>query len=185
MTKCRASKHGVAGTLRKRGDFHDDFGEAVIEILAEAAVGDHRVEVLVGGADDPRVDGDRLAAADALDHPLLEEAQQLDLKRQRDVADLVEEQGAALGQLDLADVRLDRAGERAALVAEQLGLEQVFGDRGAVDGDELALAAALLVHGAGEQFLAGAAGAEQHHRDVGAGDALDGLADLQHLRRAR
>ena len=82
------------------------------------------------------------------------------------------------GQLDLADVGLDRAGEGAALVAEQLGLEQVLGDRGAVDRDELALAAALLVDRAGEQFLAGAARAEQHHRDVGAGDALDGLATL-------
>ena len=86
--------------------------------------------------------GDRLAAADALDHALLEEAQQLDLERQRDVADLVEEQSAALGQLDLAGVGLDRAGERASLVAEQLGLEQILGDRGAVDGDELSAAAA-------------------------------------------
>ena len=87
---------------------------------------------------------------------------------ERDVADFVEEQGAALGQLDLADGRLDRAGEGAALIAEQLGLEQVFGDRGAVDGDEFALGArALVVDRAGEQFLAGAAGAEQHHRDVG------------------
>ena len=40
----------------------------------------------------------------------------------------------------LPGVRLDRAGEGAALVAEQLGLEQVLGDGGAVDGDELALA---------------------------------------------
>ena len=53
-----------------------------------------RVSTAIGGA-----------AADALDHPLLEEAQQFDLERQRNVADLVEEQGAALGQLDLADVR--------------------------------------------------------------------------------
>ncbi len=134
------------------------------------------------GADDARVDRDRLAAADPLDHALLEEAQQLDLQRQRNVADLVEEQGAALRHLDLADVRLDRAGEGAALVAEQLGLQQGLGDGGAVDGDELALAAALLVNRAGEQFLAGAGRAEQHDRYVGGGDALDGLADLQHLR---
>ena len=111
--------------------------------------------------------GDRLAAADPLDHALLKEAQQLDLQRQRDVADLVEEQRAAVGQLDLAVGGLDRAGERALLVAEQLALEQVLGDRRAIDGDELALAAARFVNRAGEQFLAGAAGAEQHHRDVG------------------
>src|SRR4051794_21708168 len=112
-------------------------------------------------ADDSRVDGNRLASADSLDHTLLKEAQQLDLKRQRNVADLVEEQSPALRQLDLADVRLDRAGKCAALVTEELGLEQVLGDGGAVDGDELAFAAALLVHRACEQFLAGAARAEQ------------------------
>ena len=104
MTKCRASRTASPGALGQRRDFHDDLGEAIIKVLAEAAVGDHRLEILVGGADDARVDRDRLAPADALDHPLLEEAQQLDLERQRDVADLVEEQGAALGQLDLADV---------------------------------------------------------------------------------
>ena len=47
-----------------------------------------------------------------------------------------------------------------------------------------AAAAAFLVHRAGEQFLAGAAGAEQHHRDAGRGDALDGLGDLEHFGRA-
>ena len=94
----------------------------------------------MGGADDPGVDRDRLAAADPLDHPLLQEAQQLDLERQRDVADLVEEQGAAMGELDLALGGLDRAGEGALLVAEQLGLEQVLGDGGAVDRDEAAAA---------------------------------------------
>ena len=95
-------QHRVARPLGEAGDLHDDLGEAIIEVLAEAAVGDHRLEVLVRRADDARVDGDRLAAADALDHPLLQEAQQLDLQRQRNVADLVEEQRAALGQLDLA-----------------------------------------------------------------------------------
>ena len=80
--------------------------------------------------------GDLLTSADALDHPLLQEAQQLDLQRQRQVADLVEEQGAAVGDLDLAECRLGGAGEGALLVAEQLAFEQRLGNRGAVDGDE-------------------------------------------------
>ena len=61
---------------------------------------------------------ERVATADALDHPLLQEAQQFDLKRQRNVADLVEEQGALLCELDLADIGFDCARERAAFVAE-------------------------------------------------------------------
>ena len=40
------------------------------------------------------------------------------------------------------------------------------------------------MHRAGEQFLAGAAGAQQHDRDIGGGDALDGLGDLEHFGRA-
>ena len=68
---------------------------------------------------------DLLAAAHALDDAVLQEAQQLGLQRQRHVADLVEEQRAAVGQLDLADGLLRRARERALLVAEQLALEQL------------------------------------------------------------
>ena len=66
-------------------------------------LGDQRLQVLVGRADDAHVDRDLLAAADALDHAVLQEAQQLRLQRQRHVADLVEEQRAAVGDLDLAD----------------------------------------------------------------------------------
>src|SRR3546814_9821877 len=82
---------------------------------------------------DTDVDRDRLAAADTFDHPFLDKAQQLDLKRQRYVAHLVEEQRTALGKLDLAFGRLYRSGERALFIAEQLGLQQIFRNRGAVD----------------------------------------------------
>ena len=54
------------------------------------------------GADDAHVDRNFLAAADALDDALLQEAQQLGLQRMRQVADLVEHQRAAVGRLDLA-----------------------------------------------------------------------------------
>src|SRR5206468_2029277 len=108
-------------------------------------VGDHSIEILMGGANDPSVDRDRGAAANPLDHSLLEEAQQLDLERQRDVADLVEEQRPALRQLDLAGGCLDGPGEGATLITEQLGLKQILGNRGAVDGDKFAVGARRLL----------------------------------------
>ena len=77
-------------------------------------------------------------AADALELALLQHAQQLGLHRRRDVADLVEEQRAAVGELEAAELALDGAGERALLVAEQLALEQRLGERAAVDLDERA-----------------------------------------------
>ena len=69
-------------------------------------------------------DLDRLGAAEALELALLQHAQQLHLRLQVDVADFVEEQRAALGQLEAALAPLVRVGEGALLVAEQLGLDQ-------------------------------------------------------------
>ena len=54
----------------------------------------------------------------------------------RQVADLVQEHRAAGRDLELALARAVRVGERAALVAEQLALEQRLGDRAAVDRHE-------------------------------------------------
>ena len=77
-----------------------------------------------------------LRAADAVDLALLQGAQQLGLQAPVHLGDFVEQQRAAVGLLELADAAGDRAGEGALLVAEQLALQQVLGDGGAVDRDE-------------------------------------------------
>ena len=63
-------------------------------------------------------------AADPLVGPLLHHAQQLGLQRQRQLADLVEKQRAAVGERERAVARGDRAGEGAALMAEKLAARQ-------------------------------------------------------------
>ena len=78
----------------------------------------------------------RLGAAQPVDLPLLEHAQQLDLRGQVDVADLVQEQRAAVGQLEAALLARLRARERALLEAEQLGFDQRVWQRRATDLDE-------------------------------------------------
>jgi hypothetical protein len=56
-----------------------------------------------GRRDDADVDVRALVRADPLDDAVLEHAQELRLERQRRVADLVEEERAAVGQLELPD----------------------------------------------------------------------------------
>ena len=75
--------------------------------------------------DDAHVDRERLGAADALERALLEHAQQLGLRLGRHVADLVEEDRAAVRGLEAADAARVGAGERALLVAEELALEEL------------------------------------------------------------
>ena len=64
-------------------------------------------------------------------------------------------------------------------MAEELAFEEVLGD-----GDVISLAADTeAVEGAGDQFLAGAAFAEDQDGGVGGGDVLDEFAQLQDLGR--
>ena len=100
----------------------------------------------------------------------------------RQVADFVEEQRAAMRQLEASGLAGVRAGERALLVAEQLRLEQRLGNRRAVDGDERAVGAvAERVQRAREELLAGAALPEQQHRRVRRRRAVQRRDDLRQL----
>ena len=103
----------------------------------------------------------------------------------RQFADLVEEQRAARGLDELADVALGGAGEGALLVAEQDQLDQILGDGAAIDGDErLGAALARAVDGARDQFLADAGFALDQHRDVRGGGLLGGAQHRAHARAA-
>src|SRR6185295_8388364 len=79
----------------------------------------------------------------------------------------------------------DRAGECAALVAEQLAFDQLAAERGAVHLDHrLAAARAAVVQRVGDQLLAGAALAADQHRHVGIGHLGDDIEDAAHARAA-
>ena len=67
----------------------------------------------------------RTSVADAFVFLVLDEAQQLGLQRQREVADLVEEQRAAVGLVDPAEGAFGGSGEGTAVVPEQLAFHQV------------------------------------------------------------
>src|SRR3546814_8782279 len=79
---------------------------------------------------------DRLRAADGHELARLEHAQQPRLRVHGHVADLVEEQRAALRLLETTGRPLLRTGEGAALVPEQLGFDELARDRRHVDGNE-------------------------------------------------
>src|SRR6185312_17223270 len=110
--------------------------EAVEEILAESsalALGD---EIAVGRADDARVEALIAIGADGLGLPVLDGAQQARLQVERELADLVDEQGAAIGLDEQTLACVLGAGERPAPVAEELALEQRLGETGQIADDE-------------------------------------------------
>ncbi len=131
--------HGgdVAGALAQRRHAQREDVEAVVEVVAELAGGDLGFQVDMRRGDHPHVECLDLIGAERLDLLFLQHAQQLGLQRQGQVADLVEEQRAAVGHLEFADARLAvGAGKGAGGGAEQFGLDQAFRNRRDVDRDE-------------------------------------------------
>ena len=95
-------------------------------------------------------------SADALEAAVFERAQELRLGALRHLADLVEEDGPFGGDLEEPWFGFLRVGERALFIAEQLGLDEVFGERRAVDlHKRVVLARPLRVDGLRDEIFAG------------------------------
>src|SRR5260370_5238772 len=123
--------------------------DAEIQVLAKLVAADHGSQIAVGGAQNTDVGAEGLRLADPANLAGFQEAQQFDLDVLVQLADLVEEQGAAVGNLEETLVIAVGAGERALAMAEQLALDEVFGKGAAVDRHKRhVLALALLVEGA-------------------------------------
>src|SRR5205823_7448494 len=125
---------GAAHSKRRELDL-DDL-HAVVEVLAKCALADELLEIAVGRANDANVSGHGLPAADALERSVLEQAKQLSLNLQREIADLVEKERSFFGDFDFARHAAIGARERAPLVAEELALDQLERERRAIHRDE-------------------------------------------------
>ena len=163
-----------------QGRYLDGQGvQPVIEVLAEESGPDLLLEVAVRGRDDGAADLARAGSADGHEFVLVETLEKLGLQVQGHLAQFVQEEGAVCSHLHEPGLALlQGAREGAALVAEELGLEQRFRQGGAVHGDEGAFAAlAVLVDELGHHALARARFAQDE--DLGGVEVcqLHGLGD--------
>ena len=120
MHECR----DVFTAIAQRRDGDDEGAEAEIQILAKRSLRHRLFQIAVRRGDDAGVHLDGPLGPDAPDFTLLQGAQQLRLYGRRNLADLVEEQGAVASDFEEAGLVTYRAGERAADMAEQLGFQQ-------------------------------------------------------------
>src|SRR5205823_7457991 len=105
------------------------------------------LEVAIRRGDDADVHLLLRRRADRTNLALLQDAEQLRLERDRHLGHFVEEERAAVGDLEESFFVLVRAGERSLLVPEELALEERLGHRRAVLADEEAIApVASIVH---------------------------------------
>ena len=116
----------------------------------------------------PHIGAPQFGAAHATVGAALQQAKQLDLDGQRDVAHLVQEQRAAVGGLGQTGLGGMGPGERTPFVAEQFALEQGLGQAGAIHHHQGRFSTRTgFVHRPGQQFLAGAGLSHQQHAGFG------------------
>ena len=122
-TKCWTSIGIVLASLAqgRQGNLEDV--EAEEEVLAEAAGADLRLQVTIGGAEHPDVDLD-LRLARELEPPLLEHPEQLGLELEGNLSHSSRNSVPPWASFEDARPPLVGAGERPALVAEELALHE-------------------------------------------------------------
>src|SRR3989475_9380324 len=169
----------VVRPLPQRRDRDRKHIQSIEQIGAECAARDRCLEILIGGDDDAHVHRDGMTAADPFDFPLLQHAQQRDLRLGGQVADFIEENGAAVGGLEPSQASLQRAREGALFVTEELGRNEGLGYGRAVHADErLRSPSRPLVNSARDELLAGTGFAKDEDGRIGRGD-------LRHLDQHR
>ena len=170
--------------IAKRRQFDRDHTQPVVEVLAEFPFCDQLLQIRIRRGDDTHVHGEGGRLAERVDLAGFEEAQQLGLQVETELADLVEEQRPVLCGPDQARIVAICPGERAALEAEEMALDQFAWDCRAVERHERLLrACGVAMDGAGDDFLARAALAGQQHPDVGLSDLAGRQHDVAHLSR--
>ena len=142
--------------------------KSVVKILAEPAIGHGTFKVAIGGRNETDVGLQRRRAADTLVPPLLQHAQELRLRRRGKLADLVEKQRATRCGLEAATLQLVSTGKGTTFVTEQLGLDERFRQRRAVERDEWPVRPrARLMDRPRQDLLAGPALAGEQHGRAG------------------
>src|SRR2546426_7546 len=164
----------------RQGD--PEFVQTVVDILAEPASPHLSLERDIGGGDDPRGHSHRPLAAERLDLSFLQCTQELRLRGERKVDNLIEKKASALCQLELPLLSLMRPCERALLIAEELRLDQGVRDRVGALRDKRRLASGTqLMNRASGELLAAAGLALDGNSQRGGGDLLELLDNLLHL----
>jgi len=134
--KVPGQRRDVVAAIAQRRQMDLDRIQPKQQILPESTAADFVDEVRVARGQDAHVHVTRARRSDALEISGLEHAQELRLKIERHVRDLVEEQCPTVGELEPSDAVALRVGERPLDVAEELALEDAIRQPTGVDGHQ-------------------------------------------------
>src|SRR6266851_5200296 len=129
-------QRNVIHAFPQRGHLDRKYIQPVKEILTECACRHGRLQVAIRGGQYPDIHGNRLAAPDAFQFPLLEHAQQSNLCLHRELTDLVQEDRPAVSRFKTSQASLQCAGEGTLFMPKQFRRDQRRRNRRAIHPNE-------------------------------------------------
>src|SRR5262249_4406840 len=129
----KRQRRNVVPAVAERRQLQRENAQPVVEVLPKGFLAHGLKQVAVGCRQNPHIDPDRSTTANAVEFALLQDAEQLRLGVRRQLADLIEEDRAAMRQLESAHAPGEGACKGTLLVAEQLALHEPCRKSGAVD----------------------------------------------------
>ena len=143
------------------------------------------IQILVGRADNTRIDPPFGVIPDPRERAVLQELQKFALKIRIQLRNLIQKQSAAMRHFHSPGLGNVCPGKRSLLVSKQLAFKQRPGNRCAADLDELS-GGVLRIHmyPSCKRFFARAALTTKQNRDVRPADFLRSLTHLRHHCRA-
>src|SRR5580704_16115534 len=135
----------VLRTLPERRNVDRKYFQSVVQVLAKCRLLYHTGQIAMRGGDEAYVNFMSAVAAEPLKFLLLQNAQQLRLKFERDIADFVQKERALMCELKAPHFVSDRSRKCSFFVAEQLTLQKPERNRGAIQFDEGAFAAGAQI----------------------------------------
>src|SRR5579862_310165 len=153
--------------------------QSVEEVFSKLVFGYGLDDVPVCSGNQPDVHLQFLRTSDPRESAILQKTQQLGLQGTAHIGNFVEENGAAISFLNAAGFLLQGAGKCAFFMTEKFAFQKCLWNRGAIDAHVTGpTAATQAVQGAGHQFFAGAALAQNEHSGIGWPKRLNLLAQF-------
>src|SRR5580704_16709949 len=169
----------VFRALAQRGNGNRKDVQPVVEVAPKFFRHHHLFQVAMSRGYDSSIHVLGPSTAQPLELPLLQDAQELRLQLERNVADFIQKQRSLVRQLNPPNLLSDCTREGAAFVAKQFAFEQATGDRGAVYFYERPVPSwAAIVNGARNEFLARAGLSQEEHGGIAWGHHVDHIQNL-------
>ena len=175
-------RQNVLRPFHKRRNDNGKHGQPIVQVFAEEFPRHQIFQIAACRRDETDVAFQLFIGANSRERAFLQEAQQLHLHGDGEIADFIQKQRSAVRRFGQTDATFTRVRKRAFFMAEQFGFDQCLRQSRTVEDHKRLLAARRqALYRSRHQLFTSSTGATDQHRRVTGRDLADLLIHNSHL----